>query len=429
MKKVAVPIIILVAIGIGAFLVISWAKQPKPKVKPEEAIPELQVSSVEKEKVGVTLISVYDNYQVDPELKLNWGFGCLVKLEKGNILFDTGGSSSILLFNLKKMKVDPRQVDKIIISHIHGDHVGGLKGFLKENGNVTVYIPASFPDSIRKEIESYGAEYKDIKEPEKISEGIFSTGELGTWIKEQSLIVSTEKGLIVITGCAHPGVVNIVKKAKEMFPEEKVYLVLGGFHHPPMAVVKQFRELGVKKVAPSHCTGDPVREAFREEYKEDFIEYGVGKIIEIKEAKLEEVKAKKQVIKTEAKGEIIKYQEDSLYSEDDFAVILENEDEFKSQLIEKFKKEIIRVTAENCKVDLDQSKKSALLKCNIKGARYGTNSYNMHFLLGNWPFDLMNFERFERKLTWEGEIDDVPTSIVFEFPYTLSHCHEHVWPK
>ena len=103
MKKVAVPIIILVTIGIGAFLVISWAKQPKPKVKPEEAIPELQVSSVEKEKVGVTLISVYDNYQVDPELKLNCGFGCLVKLEKENILFDTGGNSSILLFNLKKM--------------------------------------------------------------------------------------------------------------------------------------------------------------------------------------------------------------------------------------------------------------------------------------------------------------------------------------
>lgn len=144
---------------------------------------------------------------------------------------------------------------------------------------------------------------------------------------------------------------------------------------------------------------------------------------------LAEIKEIKRIITTKVEDEIVKYQEESFYSEGDFLVILENEDEFKSQLIEKFKKEIIGVTAENCKVNLDQSKKSALLKCNIKGAKYGTNSYDMHFLLGNWRFDLMNFERFERKLTWEGKIDDVPTSIVFEFPYTLSHCHEHVWPK
>ncbi|MEA1965214.1 MAG: hypothetical protein U9O41_08880 [Candidatus Aerophobetes bacterium] len=139
-------------------------------------------------------------------------------------------------------------------------------------------------------------------------------------------------------------------------------------------------------------------------------------------------KIKRDII-TEVEDRIVKYQEDFLYSEDDFSVILENEDEFKSQLIEKFKKEIIGVEALNCKVDLDDFKKSAALKCNVKGARYSTNSYNMHFLLGNWPFDLMNFKQFEKKLTWEGEIDDIPTSIVFEFPYTLSHCHEHVWPK
>jgi hypothetical protein len=98
-------------------------------------------------------------------------------------------------------------------------------------------------------------------------------------------------------------------------------------------------------------------------------------------------------------------------------------------LIGKLKKSLIRISAENFKIDFDQSKKSAILKCDITGARYSTNSYNMHFLLGNWPFDLMNFKRFERKLTYEGEIDGVPTSIVFEFLYVLSHCHEHVWPR
>jgi len=96
------------------------------------------------------------------------------------------------------------------------------------------------------------------------------------------LIIDSRKGLIIITGCAHPGIVNIVKKAKELIKRDKVYLVLGGFHHPSLSCIKEFKELQVEKVAPSHCTGDLVREAFRKEYKENFIESGVGKIIEIK---------------------------------------------------------------------------------------------------------------------------------------------------
>ncbi|MFO8235848.1 MAG: hypothetical protein R6U04_10645 [Bacteroidales bacterium] len=84
-----------------------------------------------------------------------------------------------------------------------------------------------------------------------------------------------------MTGCAHPGIAGIVKRAKEMMKEDKVYLVVGGFHRPPISVVKKFREIGVEKVAPSHCTGNPVRNAFAKEYKKDFIEYGVGKEITI----------------------------------------------------------------------------------------------------------------------------------------------------
>jgi 7,8-dihydropterin-6-yl-methyl-4-(beta-D-ribofuranosyl)aminobenzene 5'-phosphate synthase len=88
-----------------------------------------------------------------------------------------------------------------------------------------------------------------------------------------------------MTGCGHPGVVTIVKKTQEMFPKRKVYLAIGGFHHPPIDVVKSLRELGVEKVAPSHCTGDQVIEAFRKEYREDFITYGVGKIVEVQKTR------------------------------------------------------------------------------------------------------------------------------------------------
>ena len=109
---------------------------------------------------------------------------------------------------------------------------------------------------------------------------------IGIWFltqtEKEDVFIEPKKGLIVVTGCAHPGVVNIVEKAKELMKKDKVYLVVGGFHHPSIAVVKKFREIGVEKVAPSYCTGDLVRDTFAREYKENFIEYGVGKIIEIK---------------------------------------------------------------------------------------------------------------------------------------------------
>ncbi|MBN1380207.1 MAG: hypothetical protein JXA41_00880 [Deltaproteobacteria bacterium] len=85
-----------------------------------------------------------------------------------------------------------------------------------------------------------------------------------------------------MTGCAHPGIVGIVKKAREIFSEKEIHLVVGGFHHPSEAVIKGLKELGVEKVAPSHCTGDQAIDAFRNEYKNNFITYGVGKIIVIR---------------------------------------------------------------------------------------------------------------------------------------------------
>ncbi|CAD7777773.1 MAG: hypothetical protein KCCBMMGE_00618 [Candidatus Methanoperedenaceae archaeon GB37] len=145
-----------------------------------------------------------------------------------------------------------------------------------------VFIPSSFPKSVKNMIIQNGAKFVEISAPRKISDSIYTTGELYGPPEEQSLIIDSKKGLVVITGCAHPGIVNIVRKTKKLMKKDKVYLVLGGFHHPPISCIKEFKELGVEKVAPSHCTGDLVRETFKKEYKEDFIEYGVGKVIEIK---------------------------------------------------------------------------------------------------------------------------------------------------
>ena len=239
-------------------------------------------TSIVEGKICIAI--VYDNYKVNPNLTNSWGFGCVIRTPDKDILFDTGGDSTILLSNMDKMGIDPKDIDIVVISHIHADHVGGLNGFLEKNGDVKVYIPSSFPDSIREKIKSYGAKCFDVKDSMKISDNIYTTGEMGTWIKEQSLILDTKEGLVVITGCAHPGVINIAKKAKQIL-HKKIYLFMGGFHlfnaseSELKSIIKGFRNLGIKKVAPSHCSGDRCRQLFKEEYKEDYIESGVGKII------------------------------------------------------------------------------------------------------------------------------------------------------
>lgn len=291
--KIFILIGILVLIGGGIFLTqrekISKIEAPREKgekvevEKEESKIKEKEESLEEKKKEAseITLISIYDNYQINPELKTAWGFGLVIETPFEKILFDTGSDSSVLLFNMKKLGIDPKSIDKVVISHIHGDHLGGLEGFLEENNKVTVFIPNSFPDSIRNMIKSYKADFVNVSDSIKTSDFIFSTGELYGPPEEQSLVINSKKGLIVITGCAHPGIVNVVKKAKEMFPEKNIYLVLGGFHHPPKKVVYELKKLKVEKVAPSHCSGDLIIEAFKEEYKENFIKNGVGRIIKI----------------------------------------------------------------------------------------------------------------------------------------------------
>jgi 7,8-dihydropterin-6-yl-methyl-4-(beta-D-ribofuranosyl)aminobenzene 5'-phosphate synthase len=251
----------------------------------QETEPEGEESSAVPVEGPVTISVVYDNYQVNSNLSPGWGFGCVIRTPTQDILFDTGGDSSILLSNMEKMNIDPKDIDIVVISHIHGDHVGGLDGFLDRNANVRVYIPASFPDSWRDKIESHGAEYRDVTGAGQISDRVYTTGQMGTWIKEQSLVVDTNEGLVIISGCAHPGVLNIATKARQILPHREFYLFMGGFHLSGSSdselrnIVQGFRDMGVQRVAPSHCSGDRCRELFKEEYKEDYIDSGVGRKI------------------------------------------------------------------------------------------------------------------------------------------------------
>jgi 7,8-dihydropterin-6-yl-methyl-4-(beta-D-ribofuranosyl)aminobenzene 5'-phosphate synthase len=239
------------------------------------------------ESVPPELVIVYDNNPLDGRLRTAWGFSCLIRLATKTILFDTGGDSRTLLHNMRQLEIDPAEVDIVVLSHIHGDHVGGLCGFLEQNHAVTVCLPQSFPDTFKDEVKSLGAKVEEVIEATELSSGVYTTGELGNGIKEQALIVTTSRGMVIITGCAHPGVVNIIGVARDIIPDDKVYLVIGGFHlaGAPSAqiesIIQQFYQLSVENVAPCHCSGDETRRLFEESYEEAYIESGVGKRISL----------------------------------------------------------------------------------------------------------------------------------------------------
>jgi len=229
----------------------------------------------------VTLTVVYDNNPFDPRFRTAWGFACWVETPDGVVLFDTGGDGPTLLNNLAEGGMDPRAVDAVVLSHIHGDHTGGLTALLDAGARPTVYVPASFPPSFKESIRVRTA-LVEVTGPTEILPGVHTTGEVDSGgIVEQALVVETAEGLAVVTGCAHPGVVEMVRRARQVGRGE-VALVVGGFHLSGAdrgriaEVISGLRALGVRRVAPCHCTGDLARRMFAEAFGDAFLPAGAG---------------------------------------------------------------------------------------------------------------------------------------------------------
>jgi len=233
---------------------------------------------------NVILTTVYDNYSVIPQLQTGWGFSCVAHAGDNKILFDTGANGSTLLSNMEKFNIDPNMIRIVVLSHNHSDHTGGLIEFLIVNRNVRVFIPKSFPDSTREIITAANAEYVDVTGPMEICECVHTTGELGDGVIEQSLIFESDYGLLVLTGCAHPGIINILKKAREYLKKD-LLLALGGFHLKDLGeaelfiIAKELKNLGVQMVGPSHCSGDLCRKVFEDEFEDGFIYGGAGNVV------------------------------------------------------------------------------------------------------------------------------------------------------
>jgi len=253
------------------------------------AIPVVLLSSLPSGAGELRLTVLYDNNPLKEGLETAWGFSCLIEGLEKTILFDTGGDGGVLLSNMGKLGIDPGKVDIVFLSHEHWDHVGGLSDFLSKNPNVAVYLLRSFPESVKDQVRASGAKLVEVTGPVEVCKDAVSTGELGDAIKEESLIVRSGKGHIIITGCAHPGIVNIVKRSKEVGGGD-IYLVVGGFHlvntgpDDIRSIAQKLKDEGVRKAAPCHCSGDVARRIFGEIYGEDFIRVGVGSVMEVEAA-------------------------------------------------------------------------------------------------------------------------------------------------
>jgi 7,8-dihydropterin-6-yl-methyl-4-(beta-D-ribofuranosyl)aminobenzene 5'-phosphate synthase len=229
---------------------------------------------------------VYDNNSFDAKLRTDWGFACFVEGLEKSILFDSGADGRILLSNLEKLGIQPQGIDVVVLSHDHRDHTGGLKDLLPRNPKIEVWLPHFFGSDFKDSIKAKGAKVFEVKAPGKICEGAHTSGVIEGWIKEQSLVLDTEKGLVLMTGCAHPRIVHIINRVRETFKKE-IFMTLGGFHLAGFEkkeikeIIRGFRDSGIKKLGLGHCSGDEARALFYEEYKDDYVEIGVGKKIKI----------------------------------------------------------------------------------------------------------------------------------------------------
>ncbi len=214
------------------------------------------------------LTLLYDNtiYNKNKGLKSDWGFSCLVETKKDIILFDTGAKGDILLNNIKKLKINPEKITKIVISHEHWDHNGGLK---------------KIDSFLQKDVELYRFEKNKTKntgltcvnDQIKITENVFSTGRLkGKPVDEQSLVLKAKKGWYILTGCSHPGVKNIIEKSEE---HGKIKGIIGGLHgFSDFDLLKDF-----DLICPTHCTKH--KKEINLLYPKKIIIGGVGKTINL----------------------------------------------------------------------------------------------------------------------------------------------------
>lgn len=232
---------------------------------------------------------LYDNQVVQPGVKSGWGFSCLIN---ESVLFDTGEDAQALAYNMEKLKIDFSLIKHIVISHDHWDHAGGLWGLLKKITDPLVYVLPNFSKDFINKLQSIKVRVVLSLKKQSVITDVWTTGsQQGIYkdriIFEQGLVVQSSSGLTLITGCAHPGIVQMVQSVRQNFKKDPLVILLGGFHlnhEAPKAVddmVQTLESLGVRRVVPLHCTGNRARQCFQQVYQEHCVLAGAGSVVDL----------------------------------------------------------------------------------------------------------------------------------------------------
>jgi len=225
------------------------------------------------------VIVLYDNRSDRHDLQPGWGFSALIEFGGNRVLFDTGADKLVLEHNAAALGVELKATDYLFFSHEHCDHIGAVSSAL--HPGITVVYPASFSRGFKKRIEKAKLTAVPVTGPVEFAPAFRSTGELGEAIKEQSLIIEGKDGPILITGCAHPGIIEIARVATDL-AGGPLHLVLGGFHlyKKNEAAVEEIavalKRLGVKGIAPCHCTGMAAMKTLQNAFANASVDVKVG---------------------------------------------------------------------------------------------------------------------------------------------------------
>ncbi len=243
------------------------------------------------------LTVLYDNTTARDDVRADWGFACLIEGLGKTILFDTGAKAEILLANMKVLGLDLGRIDAVVISHLHPDHMGGLMPVLEKRPGLTVYAPAAISEVTefayaesripsQARLTRAGAKVVPVDKALDICPGARLTGQFvgPNRIAEVGLILDSKAGGMLITGCAHPGIILMVHRAAALGMPFRA--VVGGFHlmqtrtAEVRTIIADMKAAGITRCGSTHCTGDAAIGLFREAFGADSIAMGVGRVIE-----------------------------------------------------------------------------------------------------------------------------------------------------
>jgi 7,8-dihydropterin-6-yl-methyl-4-(beta-D-ribofuranosyl)aminobenzene 5'-phosphate synthase len=250
-----------------------------------------------------------------------WGLSILVETESARVLLDTGLSTSAV-YNADLMGIDFSTIDAIVLSHAHGDHTGGLRDVLRRVrkqvqviAHPDIWIPkyvvygemsryAGIP-YMKEDLESLGASFTLTAKPFKIGDDITTTGEIemttdyetiddrlcvkkgnkmipDPLADDLAMVVKTTEGLVLITGCAHRGIINTVRHVQKLTNGEYIHTIIGGTHllvanqERVGKTAKELKELGLQRLGVSHCTGFNASAALAKEFGDIFFLNNAG---------------------------------------------------------------------------------------------------------------------------------------------------------